>query len=124
MKLSLPRLTLAACFFALASGAFAHPDGPGSADRSATPVPCATPPCGPAAAHPGKHPGGRMRHLDTDGDGQVSRAELLAAHQRQLERFDKADTNRDGVLSPEEARAWRGAPGHGRPGCQPGAAGG
>jgi hypothetical protein len=127
MTPSMTRLTLVSGLFVLATGAFAQADAPGSPDRSASSAPCAAPPCGPAAGHPGPHtvqPAGRMRHLDADRDGQISRAELLSAHKRQLDRFDKADTNRDGVLSAEEARAWRGAPGHGRPGCPSGAAGG
>ena len=37
------------------------------------------------------------------------RDEVLAAHKRQLERFDQADTNKDGVLSREELRASRDA---------------
>jgi hypothetical protein len=47
-----------------------------------------------------------MGHLDTDGDGAVSRAELEAAHQRHLALFDQADTDRDGKLTRDEMRAF------------------
>jgi EF hand len=46
------------------------------------------------------------KHMDTDKDGSVSKAELLAAQQKQLEMFDRADTNKDGKLSAEERKAF------------------
>jgi hypothetical protein len=54
----------------------------------------------------GEHGKAMMKHLDTDGDGKVSRAEALAAA---AARFDAADTNKDGFLTPEEMRAARAA---------------
>jgi EF hand len=46
------------------------------------------------------------KHMDTDKDGSVSKAELLAAQQKQLEMFDRADTNKDGKLSADERKAF------------------
>lgn len=71
----------------------------------------------------GMHAGGGMMHgdreamrsrmlkqIDTDGDGQISRAEMDAAHEamrkRSVAAFDAADANKDGKLSPEEMRAY------------------
>lgn len=49
--------------------------------------------------------GGRMLMMaDADKDGRVSLAEATAAA---TARFDRADTNRDGTLTPEERRAAR-----------------
>lgn len=48
----------------------------------------------------GKHP--MMEKIDTDGDGQVSKAEFMAMH---TERFEKMDANSDGVLSKDEMKA-------------------
>jgi EF hand len=62
-----------------------------------------------------KPPGHGMRHqrgeqmmsrMDTDKDGSISRAELQAAHLKQLEMFDRADANKDGKLSAEERKAF------------------
>ncbi len=47
-----------------------------------------------------------MRRMDTDKDGSVSKTELQAAQQKQLEMFDRADANKDGKLSVEERRAF------------------
>jgi hypothetical protein len=47
-----------------------------------------------------------MRRMDTDKDGSVSKAELQAAQQKQLEMFDRADANKDGKLSTEERKAF------------------
>ena len=49
-----------------------------------------------------------MAHLDTDGDGAVSRGELEAAHQRHMALFEQADTDRDGKLTRDEMRAFHG----------------
>lgn len=46
--------------------------------------------------------GPREMPRDTDGDGQISKEEALAAAQAS---FDKLDTNGDGVLSAEEFSA-------------------
>ena len=114
-----PYALLAAGALAVSLGAVAQTAAPASSATApgvSTPMPCATPPCGPGAGHPGPRAGHRapmFRHLDTDGDGQVSRAELQAAHQRQLEQFDKADSNGDGKLSAEEFKPLRGAWGDG-----------
>ncbi len=47
-----------------------------------------------------------MRRMDTDKDGSVSKVELQAAQQKQLEMFDRADANKDGKLSAEERKAF------------------
>ncbi|MGH6658973.1 MAG: EF-hand domain-containing protein [Sphingomicrobium sp.] len=55
----------------------------------------------------GGHGGGKARMLgqaDLDKDGKVSQAE---AQQAALARFDRADTNKDGKVTPEERRALR-----------------
>ena len=55
----------------------------------------------------GGHGGGKARMLgeaDIDKDGKVSQAE---AQQAALARFDRADTNKDGKVTPEERRALR-----------------
>ncbi len=61
----------------------------------------------------GMHRGGRMGEMggrafvraDGNSDGKVSLAEVLT---RRLARFDAADANKDGSLSPEERRAaWQ-----------------
>lgn len=52
----------------------------------------------------GKGHGGMMMHkmADADGDGSISKAEFTAAA---LKRFDKADANNDGTVTPEERQA-------------------
>ena len=47
---------------------------------------------------------GMWKAADVNGDGQISLTEALA---RPLERFDRADTNRDGVMTPDERKAAR-----------------
>ncbi len=51
--------------------------------------------------------GERLRALDTDGDQQLSRAELGDKHPKLAADFDHFDSNRDGKLSREEMRAGR-----------------
>lgn len=50
----------------------------------------------------GKSGAEMIRKLDTDGDQRVSKAEFEAGYS---EKFDMADTNRDGVMSTEELAA-------------------
>ena len=50
----------------------------------------------------GEHGKAMMKRIDADGDGKVSRAEALAAA---AARFDAADSNKDGFLTPEEMKA-------------------
>jgi len=86
--------------------------------------------CGPGG--PGMNHGAMMNWLDTDADGQISRAELEAANQarlaRELKAFDAADLNKDGKLSQDELKAFRDAMraqgGPGGRGCAPGGSGG
>jgi Spy/CpxP family protein refolding chaperone len=68
-----------------------------------------------SAVTPEKPQGHGMRHnrgdhmvsrMDTDKDGAVSRAELQAAQQKQLDMFDRADVNKDGKLSADERKAF------------------
>lgn len=51
--------------------------------------------------------GGRMKALDTDGDQQLSRAEIGDKLPRLAADFDRLDSNRDGKLSREEIHAGR-----------------
>lgn len=48
--------------------------------------------------------GGMMKAADTDGDGKVSKAEMLA---RAEARFERADANKDGFITPDEVRQGR-----------------
>ena len=48
--------------------------------------------------------GGHLKRMDTDGDGKLSRNEALAAA---AARFDAADANKDGFVTPEEMKAAR-----------------
>lgn len=52
--------------------------------------------------------GGGWKRLDTNGDGRIERSEV-ADNPRALARFDAADTNHDGVVTMDEARAARAA---------------
>lgn len=119
--------------------AFAQSQTPPAAP-AATPapgMPCADgQPCGPGQGrgpghrHGPRHGGHGAMAMDTDGDGQLSKAELQAAQQRQLQAFDKADANADGKLTRDEMRAYRqslhaaaGGPGGMRHGMGPGGMG-
>ena len=66
------------------------------------------------------HRGGKMRGgmwgVDGDKDGTITRAEFMA---RPLAMFDRADANKDGVVTAEEMKAAR--PGRGGWGKGPGA---
>ena len=48
----------------------------------------------------------RLKEIDTDNDGRISRAEAANAP-RLAEHFDEIDTNRDGFITREEMQAAR-----------------
>lgn len=50
--------------------------------------------------------GDRMARIDADGDGRITAAEFAAPA---MKRFDKIDANSDGIVTPEERKAARGA---------------
>jgi len=64
------------------------------------------------AAHPGKGgsaKGGKgFEKLDTNADGKIERSEV-ANDPKKAAKFDAADTNHDGVVTKDEARAARAA---------------
>jgi len=108
--------TLALLTAVALTGAACAQSGASTPSLSMTPMAHAQ----PAA---GMHAGGGMMHgdreamrsrmlrqIDTDGDGQISRAEMDAAHEAMRKRsaaaFDAADANKDGKLSPDEMRAY------------------
>ncbi|GIX21358.1 MAG: hypothetical protein KatS3mg121_0141 [Gammaproteobacteria bacterium] len=45
-----------------------------------------------------------FKKMDADGDGQVTRAEFLAAHEKH---FDRLDADGDGILTHDELKAAR-----------------
>lgn len=110
---------------ALAQSPSATPAAPGAEPRAASPGSAATPMyrgMGRGEMHHGRmHGGGSgarhekagMPRMDADGDGKLTRAEFEAAQKARNERatqaFEAADTDRDGVLSAEERRAWHDA---------------
>lgn len=49
--------------------------------------------------------GKMMERVDTDGDGQVSKAEFMAKHE---EKFTKMDANGDGFVSKDEMKDAKG----------------
>ena len=49
-------------------------------------------------------PGGGLRRADANGDGKITRDEFVAA---QLERFDRQDSDKDGMLTKAERDAAR-----------------
>lgn len=120
-------LAAVAAFLSISAAAFAQsqppvaPGSPGLNNPSMTDPQTPAPPHG--AAH--RHGARKMMQMDTDGDGQISRAEMQAAHERRMTAFDRADSNRDGKLSREEMRAMgrehrgghRGPPAPGTPGA-------
>lgn len=105
------KLLAAAAALAITGGlAVAQTTAP--ATPSAAPAGTADAPAGPRGsghAHGQGHGkrGDMVRRLDTDGDGQLSRAEMQAMHARQMQGFDAADANRDGKLDADEQRAMR-----------------
>ncbi|MGZ5046604.1 MAG: EF-hand domain-containing protein [Usitatibacter sp.] len=52
----------------------------------------------------GRHHGGMLKKLDTDGDGRISRAEAQAAP-RLAAHFDEIDANKDGFITMDEMKA-------------------
>ncbi len=58
-----------------------------------------------------KQKGAHYTAIDTNGDGQISKAEAQANAPRLAERFDQLDANKDGQLSKDELAAARGAHG-------------
>ena len=56
----------------------------------------------PAAPPPPMRGGGAMMRADRDGDGVITRAEMIA---EATERFDRMDTNHDGKLDQAELGA-------------------
>jgi EF hand len=53
-------------------------------------------------------PGGRFKQLDANRDGRISRREMEQGNQARLQAFERADSNADGQLSPDEWRAYKG----------------
>lgn len=73
----------------------------------ATAATAQTAPQAPAPAPNGAaRPHGGMMRADANGDGTVTRAEVIAQAQA---RFDAMDTNHDGTVTPEERSAARAA---------------
>lgn len=65
---------------------------------------------------------GGIRQVDADRSGSISRTEA-ANHPGLAQHFDAIDTNRDGLLTEPELRAWRSAhphQGHSRGAAHPG----
>jgi hypothetical protein len=93
----------------LAGGIYsAHASAQAATDPGETNKPAASA-SSPRSQHGMSHHGRSdqmMRRMDIDKDGSVSKAELQAAQQKQLEMFDRADANKDGKLSAEERRAF------------------
>ena len=48
----------------------------------------------------------RLKAADTNGDGMISRDEARAALPKIYEHFDRIDTNKDGLITFEELRAF------------------
>ena len=55
-----------------------------------------------AGSHGGKH--NKMKMMDTDGDGSVSKEEFMTYAE---EKFDRKDTNGDGVLNADEMKQMK-----------------
>lgn len=120
-KVSLRSLTLAACAVsaALTMGPVVAQTAAGTPAAAPTTDAAPQAPCmmgGPgmrerAQRHPGDRHTAMMQWVDADRDGQISRAEIDAAHQKMVARsaaaFEKADVDRDGKLSQTEMAAFR-----------------
>jgi hypothetical protein len=62
----------------------------------------------PGGAGPGDGKMMRPMKADTNGDGFLTKDEMIAAHRKRLdEMFAKTDANKDGKLSREEMKAGR-----------------
>jgi hypothetical protein len=61
-----------------------------------------------AIAGAGEGPRGKMKAADTNGDGMISKAEA-ATLPRLAKDFDAIDANKDGLVAPDEMRAFHGA---------------
>lgn len=48
----------------------------------------------------------RFKAADTDGNGQLSKAEAEAGMPRLAKRFDEIDSAKTGQISPDQAKAW------------------
>lgn len=57
-----------------------------------------------------------IEHRDTDGDGQISLAELPGNGDRASKFFNRLDANGDGEISSDEMQAMQERFGHGKPG--------
>lgn len=100
-------LAAVAAFLSISAAAFAQSQPPVAPASSGTNNPSMADPQTPGPSYGGAHRHGarKMMHMDTDGDGQISRAEMQIANERRMAAFDRADSNRDGKLSREEMRA-------------------
>jgi Ca2+-binding EF-hand superfamily protein len=58
-------------------------------------------------AHHAKAMAAKLKALDKDGDGRISRAEADAKAPRLAKNFDRLDTNKDGFISQDEMAAAR-----------------
>ena len=58
-------------------------------------------------AHHSKRDDAKLKAVDKDSDGRISRAEAEAKTPMLAKNFDKLDTNKDGYLSREEIAAGR-----------------
>ena len=101
------KLLIATAALALAAGAFAQ--APAAPTAAATTAPAATAAVKPAVKPAGEHQARaaeRMKKIDANGDGLISRDEAKG-HKGLEKRFDAIDANKDGQLSKDELKAYR-----------------
>jgi hypothetical protein len=96
MKLSVPFTALALLLFSAAAIAQQQPQDPGMSPHAATQTPPA-PPAGPAA----NDIGAIFDQLNASHTGKLTREEAQA-HPTVAANFDKADANKDGVVTKDE----------------------